>query len=238
MPFPYTFQPRLVVTMATILFICLTLALSRWQFGRAEQKRALEEQYVRSLERAPSDLADIDFEAGTGAHRYRQVTVRGRYTDGQRFLIDNRMLKGIPGYWAVAPFRPDDANLPAVLVVRGWIRANPDRSVIPEIPPPTPGSAEITGMLLPDSSDAVELSDESVSGPVWQNAKIAEMGRRLGIDLLPMLVVAGQAPPGLEPVGIQPDFKVLNSVSYAWQWLSFALLAFCLYVGLNLRRRK
>ncbi len=238
MPPRWTFRPRPVVTAATLVFVALTLSLSRWQFERAAHKRALEARYEESAGLAPAELASVDFSAGAEGLRYLRVRARGRFDPpGAHFLVDNRVLRGVPGYWVVSPFRLEGAGAPAVLVARGWLPAGGDRSRLPAVPPPAPGVAGITGRLVPDSSDAIELSDRTVAGPVWQNVKVAEMSDALGFGLLPMVLVLDSPAGGLEPIGGRPDFKAANSVVYAWQWLSFALLAAGLYVGLNLRRR-
>lgn len=229
-----------MVTVATVLFVALTLSLSRWQFDRAAEKRALEARYHESLLREPADLASLDFSAGIGGHRYARVLAAGSYDPPGVFLVDNRMLRGAPGYWVLSPFRLSGGagGGPTALVARGWVPAGADRSRLPPIPPPPSGELAISGQLVPDSSDAIELSDETVSGLVWQNVKIDEMSEDLGAALLPMVVVLDSPVDGLEPIEVLPDFKAANSTVYAWQWLSFALLAAGLYVGLNLRRKR
>lgn len=238
MPSPWTFRPRPVVTVATLLFVALTLSLSRWQFDRAAHKRALEARYEESAGLPPAELSSVDFSAGAGGLRYLRVRARGRFDPPGFFLVDNRVVRGVPGYWVVSPFRLEGAGAPAVLVARGWVPAGGDRSRLPPVPPPAPGVTGIVGRLVPDSSDAIELSGRTVTGLVWQNVKVAEMSDALGFGLLPMVLVLDSPAAGLEPIGGRPDFKAANSVVYAWQWLSFALLAAGLYVGLNLRRRK
>jgi len=235
----YRFRPKPVVSAATFLFVCLTLWLSSWQFDRAAQKRQIEQAYLGSLELPPKDLAGVDFAAGPGALRFLKVAAEGSFAPGESLLVDNRLLRNVPGYWVLDAFLPDGRGAPsALLVARGWIPAGADRSVVPRPPAPPAGRIAISGYLLPDSSGALELSADTVSGNVWQNAKIGPMGDALGRELAPMLLVLDDPGPGLEPIRIEPDFKVLTSVSYAWQWLSFALLAVGLYVGLNLRRAR
>ena len=234
----YTFRPRRAITAAAATFVAATLSLSAWQFDRAEQKRALKERYLNLQERPAARLASVDFGEDPERLRYLRVFAHGAYGPRESLLVDNRMSGRRPGYWVLSAFHPENGEAPPILVVRGWVPGGADRSQIPKPPSPSAGTIDLSGVLIPDSSDVLELSDTTVAGNVWQNAKAVAMGDALGLELAPMLLVSDVPIEGLEPVAVKPDFKVLNSVSYAFQWLAFALLGAGLYVGLNLKRAR
>lgn len=121
-------------TIGGIVGYCLVVAvlcgLGGWQVQRAGEKaRFLKQQEEKNT--APIDLNRFS-RPDRQALEYQQVTVTGRYDDQHQFLIDNQVKDGQAGYFVMTPFfiagRGD-----AVLVNRGWVPLQQDRSVKPKI---------------------------------------------------------------------------------------------------------
>src|SRR5690606_9125464 len=64
--------------------------------------------------------------------RYRKVAATGRYVPDRQILLDNVVRDGMAGYYVLTPFAPDGGG-PWVIVNRGWVRADFDRSVLPDV---------------------------------------------------------------------------------------------------------
>jgi surfeit locus 1 family protein len=62
--------------------------------------------------------------------KYQRFFIRGRYDGEHQVLIDNMMFDSRNGYQILTPLRTGDG---AILINRGWVPANPDRSILPDI---------------------------------------------------------------------------------------------------------
>lgn len=122
---------KIIPTLVYLCLLPLLLALGAWQLDRAEQKRVflkLQEQG----EVAETLHLSTAIENNTEALRYRKVEATGSYDESHQFLIDNQISAGKVGYFVLTPFiLPGEAK--AVLVNRGWIPLNQDRSVLPDL---------------------------------------------------------------------------------------------------------
>jgi surfeit locus 1 family protein len=111
--------------------LTLLLNLGFWQLNRADEKRVLIEKQAQSMKAAPIQLSVLT-EDNLENLRYRKAIVSGHYDITQQFLLDNQIVKGKAGYFVLTPFIID-AGKKAVLFNRGWIAANQNRSILPDV---------------------------------------------------------------------------------------------------------
>ena len=106
------------VLVATLVGVAVTARLGLWQLDRAGQKAALQaalDARAGEPELLPSALASSAEEAAR--QHYRRVRLRGEWVPGRTVFLENRQMKGQPGFFVVTPLRlPGDAG--AVLVQR------------------------------------------------------------------------------------------------------------------------
>jgi len=204
-------------------------AAGRWQLDRADQNRALRDRFAAAVELPPLDLAAVPAELDE-ALRYRRVRVTGAYAPERQFLLDNRVQGGVVGYEVLTPFRPRGAGR-WLLVNRGWVRADPDRRVLPSVAVDD-GERVVVGMLDRLPRPGLRLGDEAPVGPsseplaVLQYPTAEEIEARLGRPLADLqLVLEPDEPDGYlrrrDPPGLPPE----RNLAYAGQW--FALAALC-----------
>jgi surfeit locus 1 family protein len=125
------FNCPLFLIMVYLLLLALLLNLGFWQLNRANQKRELiDKQTQSSLAAALPLLATTEDNADS--FRYRKVTVSGHYDTKQQFLLDNQIVNGKAGYFVLTPFILQNGKK-AVLVNRGWVIANPNRQILPDV---------------------------------------------------------------------------------------------------------
>jgi len=124
-----------------------------------------------------------------------------------------------------------------VLVNRGWIAANPERSVLPALKTPE-GAVEITGLAVTPSRRFVELSSRVVEGKVWQNLTLERYRDAFPLALQPV-VIQQESPldDGLVREWDAPDLGVDKHRGYAFQWLALALTILVFYLVTHVRRR-
>jgi len=128
---PYLFRPALVPGIVVLCLLPVLIGLGVWQLHRSDEKKAILEQrgqrsqdQILQLTAATNDDAD--------ALRYREVQVVGKYDSRQQFLIDNQIVHGKVGYFVMTPLLLQ-GDKKAVLVNRGWVPLNRDRSQLPDI---------------------------------------------------------------------------------------------------------
>src|SRR5690606_17662788 len=139
----YVFRPTWLGTLITLVCIPVFIHLGQWQYGKAEQKQALQalkdSHAVESRVSLPQEITDPE------EWRYRQVRLRGVYDTRHQILLDNQVENGRVGFHVITPLQISDTNR-YVLVDRGWIPARASHSELPEISTPE-GDQEVTGYI-------------------------------------------------------------------------------------------
>jgi len=230
------FRPRLVPTLAMIVFVAVAIPLGNWQRHRAEEKDALAARVAAASREPPLDLPAVDDTAL--ALRYHAVRAAGRYDAAHPILIDNKVRAGRPGFDVVTPLELGESRR-YVLVDRGWIAQGASRRELPQVPVPS-GNVTVVGRVDLPPQHYLELSREHAPGPLWENLDVRRIAAATGLDLLPVIVEqTDPAAPGdaLLRDWPPPDVGSQQNFSYMLQWYSFATLAFVLWVALNWRQR-
>jgi len=230
-----TRRPVWLPTVAALIVVALAVSAGIWQTHRAQFKRDLQARYDAQEKAAPVALPETMVDAES--FRYRRVTVKGQFDPAHEILLDNRVLRGKPGYQVVTPLKLDNAQR-YVLIDRGWIAAGTDRTLLPEIRTPL-GRVEIEGIALPPSNKYLELSTQTVEGKVWQNLNVARMAGLLPYPMLPvMLTQLNDNGDGLMRHWARPDVGVDKHLGYAFQWFALAVATIVIYVVIYAKRRK
>jgi surfeit locus 1 family protein len=221
-----------VPTIAMVLFVALTLSLSRWQAHRAAEKRELQARMQARLAEPPILLTGAVPEAEPLV--FRRVRAVGEWVAEGQVFVDNRVEGERAGFHVVTPLRLRGTR-EAVLVVRGWVERTSAYPAAPVVPVPS-GSVEVSGIATLPPQRYIELSGETITGNVWQNLSISRYARVQRMAVLPVIVLDDHPPSGLLPVHETPDAGVAKHVEYEFTWLALALTAIALWVALNTRR--
>ena len=232
---------RAVLISGFLVLLVLLLSLGQWQLRRAAEKTRVFERIsaVENLPALTAPVNDQQFEE----NRYRRLQLRGRYDGSQQLLLDNMTHEGQAGYHVLTLFRPEGAAR-WLVVNRGWVRAAPDRRVLPEI---TVNEAvrEIRGRIdtLPRPGLTLEaaVAEEEATWPqVVFFPSIDELEARLGKPLFRyQLWLDEEYPDGFvrawAPRTMTPD----QHIGYAIQWFGLAsvLVVMAVAVGVSSVRR-
>ena len=190
------------MTILTLVGVLLFAQLGRWQWHRAEEKRALAAAFVAGATDFSSDLGH----RSTGElPRYTQLRVHGQYEAGHQFLLDNMTHAGRAGYQVLTPFRLDDGRL--LLVNRGWVPLPGDRrDVLPDLTVTDTGDINIGGRIdaLPVAGLASGRAPPSTD-PLWPKRTsfptMAQLGVALGQTRTAPVAAGPRRVPGL-PAGL------------------------------------
>lgn len=188
--------------------------LSRWQFDRAEQQR--QERLTIELGQVIED-PQVDISA---ASEFSRVTVSGQYLD-QNILIRQRPLDGGNGYWVLTPLQPD-ANVDMIWILRGWLSVSTQALEVPPIPSAPTGDITIEGAVRvfeEPRSDVSGLPDQVISRMSQEELSPSGVSQDRVLQL-----IQSNPPDDLIPVPL-PEIDEGQNISYAVQWLLFALVA-------------
>jgi surfeit locus 1 family protein len=227
------------------------MQLGRWQWHRADQKRALAAAFATGLATEATPLGD---RPTTVLPRYGAVTVEGRYDAAHQFLLDNLIVDGQPGYEVLTPLQLADGRW--LLVNRGWVALpGHSRARLPAVTLPADAAPRrISGRLdeLPVNALASGRAAPSAANEAGAGAGSADWPKRTSFPTSAELAAALGHP--VEPRqlllsanevdGYLRDWKPASAgfgperhVSYAVQWWGLGLLALFLLVFMNLEKK-
>ena len=220
----------------TLVYVCLLLvlvALGMWQLDRSEQKRAILKLQQQAFATETLYLVASN-ENNPAALRYRKVEVTGHYDVAHQFLIDNQFSEGKVGYFVLTPLVLT-GETKAVLVNRGWIPLNHDRSVLPNLPI-NQVQTTITGRLNNFPRGGIIIAGAKIPTPGWPSvvqvvdSKI--LSEKLGYPLFEFQIeLAKELPDGFKrewrtSLIMLPE----QHTAYAIQWFALALTLTILFV--------
>ncbi|PTR14995.1 surfeit locus 1 family protein [Nitrosospira sp. Nsp2] len=231
----WRFKPRLWSTVVAAVVITIMVQLGNWQLSRAQEKDSRQER-LDHLSREPA-VALPSAEVKLEDFQYRQVEARGEYVSGHTIYLDNKIYKGVAGYQIVTPLRIGTSSM-HVLVNRGWAPADRDRSKLPEVRTP-PGPVIVSGIATTAMQKTLELSQDMVSGRVWENLDLNRYRGATGLALQPVMILQkDDVQDGLVRQWPRPDSGSAKNLGYAVQWFAMALGVLIIYLVLSGKRER
>lgn len=235
-----------VVSIIAMVFLVLVFArLGMWQLDRASEKKSMLAAKEQAAHAAP--LKHIDQGASIVNLQYRKVEVSGYYDYSKQFLLDNRIHSKQAGYEVITPFYPQNSS-GFLLVNRGWIGHNGNRSEIPPIPLATDSEQPLIGLLTnPSKGFAIgeALQPSTIAGRnknwplVLQYIDYATIADKL--DKIPVIngvVVADRGQNGNLQFNWQPVANgPMKHYGYAFQWFAMLTAVIVFFVYLNFLKK-
>lgn len=222
---------RRMVLATAILLALLTLFFSAgfWQLDRAEEKRSVLARYASAND--GDFITALVPDSAAEALRFRSFQLTGHYLDDTQFLLDNMTDGGSSGYQVLTPFVTEGR---VVLINRGWLKADADRSVLPYIAVDG-GERTIHARLNELPAPGLRLEAPADDSESWPRRLLfptaAQLSGALGVEL-PAYQLQLDAD---QPDGYLRSWQAVDSgpekhLGYAFQWFSFAALACIFYV--------
>ncbi|MEO7547768.1 MAG: SURF1 family protein [Ramlibacter sp.] len=218
-----------VLTCAAAMGIAVTLALGAWQLDRAHQKLGLQAAIEAQKALPALDQRALSATKNIATLLHREVILRGRWAAANTIFLDNRQMRGKPGFYVVTPLRLAGSEA-AVLVQRGWAPRNfSDREQLPPVETPA-GEVEVRGLIAPPPAKLYEF-DTAVQGAIRQNLDLAAFRSETGLALLEVSVrQGGAASQGLAREWPEVASGVEKHYGYVFQWWALSALIAILYV--------
>lgn len=239
----WCFSPKLLTSLLALIFIYLFISFGFWQLDRAEYKRTIHAEFENrqsaeaiDFNQAQNNQLDIE------ALNWQRLKVSGEFIEQYQILLDNQVEQTQAGYYVYTPFKLDQSEI-VVLVNRGWLVADADRKVIPELAA-TYGQAHIyavaketpkTGLLLK------EMPPEQMSEKVFrvQRINIEELEELTETKLLPFIIrLEAKSEHGYRKEWRLPGSGESMHIGYAFQWFAFAAVLLIIYLVLNIRKKQ
>ena len=235
---PTTFKPPLWSLLPTFGFTALFLSLGTWQLSRAHQKEALQLAFDTAGTAAVTDLAK-DPPRGDALATHR-VRVEGRFDPARQVLLDNQTLDQVPGYRVWTPLQRADGG-PRLMVDRGWVAANPDRTKLPAIDVATE-PREVIGFWRPLPEPGLRLASDPCAASGFPRVASyptqAQLACVLGVPVADgVLLLDADRPDGYVREWTLPNpVPPARHYAYAAQWFAFAATLLFLFVKYSLKR--
>lgn len=246
----WRFRPLPSLVSLAVAAICLRLMV--WQLHRYAESEATTARITAAWEAEPVTAV---LSGGSEDLSWRRAALRGRWSEGDLVVAKGGLIAGMPGYQWFEVLQQERG--PDVLVDRGWVPVDIEASALLALRPA--GQVEVEGILLPltgpTSLEPVIGADGLHRYPLHTDLVWGVLPRALG---LPLAAIAVHAPrpvaayalrtgpmfhdererrAGAPPVGgyMLPTPRTHN-LSYAAQWLAFALMALGIGGWMNLER--
>lgn len=228
------FKGKLVPTVAAVVGVLVTAFLGNWQLDRAAYKLQLQQRMDLAGAQPPLHLPATPVHTEEVA--FYRVEAQGEFRPELSVLLDNKVRAGVIGYEVITPLRLGDGGL-YVLVDRGWVKAPARRNELPAVTTPK-GMLRVEGIALPPPRRFFELSDQTVSGRVWQNLPFERYRQIYQVELQPVLLQQhNDLGDGLVRAWSRPDTGVDVHRAYALQWFAMSAAIALIYILLSVRRK-
>lgn len=206
-----------------VVFAAACAALAWWQVSRREEKVVEVTRIERNYDAAPAPLAEVlPF---TDDEEWRPVELAGQYRTEDQLLVRNRPHGGSAGFEVLVPFETEDGRL--FLVDRGWVRPDSTGARAVEIPAAPRGDVTVVARLKPGEPS---VTGGTTASGVLASIQLDEVARLLGEPIetgaYGQLVSEDPSPADRPRAAERPTVDEGPHLSYALQWVAFALIGF------------
>jgi cytochrome oxidase assembly protein ShyY1 len=211
-----------------VIFAVACILLSRWQFGRNQETVAansLVNHNYNAQAVAPSVLLPSK-SSYVAKYEWRTVSLTGEYLSSKELLVRDRVLGNNPGFEVLTPFRQTNGDI--FIVDRGWVPIGSKQTAPDYVPPAPTGRAHVTARL--------QQSETVLPGRVAPAGQVSEINLPTVARMMHLTdaytgsygLLASETPkPPSRPIAAaKPILDSGPFLSYAFQWILFALAGF------------
>lgn len=237
----WRFQATFWPGIATLVTFTLLLSLGLWQLDRAEQKEQIAQKFRANHNIPPTLLnANKTLQQEQDLIQWRNVIISGNFESAHQFLLDNQPMNFQTGYFVYTPFKLENDST-RILVNRGWVSANMDRQILPDVSL-SEQTLTITGVTTAPPIPGVVLSDNLTElmkdGLVRiQQLKLDQIESVTGHAFLPFVVrLDKDSPQGFVRNWVLPGSGAEKNYGYAFQWFVMAAALLIVYFAVNIKK--
>ena len=211
-----------------VVFAVACVLLSRWQFGRNQETisaNSLVNHNYNAPAVAPSVLLPTKL-SYLRKYEWRIVALTGEYLPAKQLLVRDRVLGNNPGFEVLTPFRETNGDI--FIVDRGWVPIGSKQTAPDFVPPAPTGPAHVTARI--QESETVLPGRVAPSGQVSE-INLPTVARMMHLTdaytgAYGLLATESPKPPSRPIAAAKPILDSGPFLSYAFQWILFALAGF------------
>jgi len=209
--------------LLAVIFAIACGFLSNWQFNRRTEALHKMTQLAANYDREPIELASTKFRA---QDEWLPVKMTGHFLPDNTLLVRNRPLNGDPGFLELIPFQRKDGLI--IAIEAGWLPANDRLNPPADYPKPSSGEQTIWGRIRPSEPT---LDRDAPAGQI-ATINLASFMAKTGVkdravtEFYVRLGESNFSKGGLPKLLSKPQLDEGNHLSYALQWIVFAVMAF------------
>jgi len=211
-----------------ILVISFTIAcwfLSQWQFDRQAEVVAKNQLIEANYNAEPKPLAEL-LEAGQNwdsSLEFRSVNLTGKYIPEASYIVRNRPFNAYPGFLQLIAFETTQGSV--IWIERGWLPTGSTADTPDQIPEVSDEERTLEIRLRPAEPDLDRTAPEGQLSSIYLEEVSFTLGKEnVYTQAYGRLIsetpetTRGQAIP-------KPILSEGNHLSYALQWILFALMS-------------
>ncbi|MEP6482641.1 MAG: SURF1 family protein [Rhodoglobus sp.] len=210
-----------------VVFAIACVALANWQLARRTEALTEIARVAMNWDSTPRALTDVlpQLSSFSDGDKWMPVTMTGHYLRDSQILVRGRPLDGDAGFEVLDPLELADGTV--FVVDRGWLPVGSEQDEPDTIPAAPDGQVTVVARLK-----AGEPTVLGRSAPPGQIATIhlPDIASRLGKPTYTAAygVLASEDPaPTTRPTAAEkPIADEGPHLSYAFQWVAFALMGF------------
>ena len=208
----------------TAIFGTACVGLGIWQLDRREETLAEITKVKANYDAAPVALEELVPTPGSAdpEAEWRPVVVEGTYSVADQVLVRNRSSEQGPGFEILTPLVTDDGTV--FVVDRGWIDKDDTGTGPTAVPAPPEGSVLVTARLRTGERS---IPGQTASGNLVPTIELSALASRWNVPVYTgvygQLISENPATPAGAPLS-KPSTSEGNHLSYAFQWMAFAIL--------------
>ena len=226
-----------------VVFAIACAFLSNWQFARNEERAAQLALVERNYDAEPVPLEDV-IPAGSNLEaqdEWRPVRLTGSYLSDEELLVRNRPHGGTAAFEVLVPFRLNDGRV--LMIDRGWVPPGENQPEPDTVPAAPEGEVTVIARLrpaepLPTSGRSAPAGQvPTIHLPLIADAMPPEIGDALEASAYGVLVSEDPTPAAAPQALESPSEDPGPHLSYAIQWILFALMGF-IFIGYVIRTER
>ncbi|GAB3617535.1 hypothetical protein GCM10027416_20920 [Okibacterium endophyticum] len=220
-----------------VVFAVVCVFLSTWQLGRSEQRQDEADLVSKNFESQPVPIDDVlpELDSWDDEDAWLPVVVSGEYLVDEQLLVRNRPRNGQPGFEVLTPLLRQDGSV--FIVDRGWVPTGNEQDEPDDVPAPPSGQVEVVARL---KAGEPTLPGRGASEGQIATIQLDEIAQRLDAPTYSGAygLMHSESPAAADPrpaAAIKPEPNVGLHLSYAFQWVVFALMGF-VFLGYAIRQ--
>ena len=210
-----------------IVFAAVCVGLSKWQVDRTNEANAANQLVDNNYHSVPRPIGEVlpTLESFSASQEWKQVKLTGRYLMSDQLLVRNRTFNGEPGFEVLTPLLLDDGEV--FVVDRGYVPTGNDQDRPDSVPSPQKGTVTVVVRLQASEPAIGDRTAPRGEIPTIHLPAVAHLLGKPTYTGAYGLMVSESPSAATRPTAMpEPVLDEGLHISYAIQWVIFAIIAF------------